>query len=1187
MKSAALLAALVGCLICFVPLWSQQSRGTITGTVTEPSGAVVPDVQVTAVHQATGVKTPARTTSVGQYTISGLPIGVYDLVFEAPGFAKLVQRSVELGVAEVRRVDVTLQLGTLAQAIEVTATVSRLQTDAADVATSLQSSSFVDLPLAIGGGGRTLESLVYKIVPGVVGDTYRSYVVGTQAWSKSSLLDGATVDLEKPGHLGESSVSMEAVQEFKAQTSAISAEFGRTQGAVFNYVMKSGTNEWHGSAYGLLRNEAFNANTFANNALGKRRDRDRKWDYALSGGGPIRLPRVYDGRNRSFFYVAWERYHEDNNVYGAPNVTVPLPEFFDGDFSRLLGARTNFTDALGRAVYQGAIYDPATFQKLPSGRWIGEIFPGNIIPPSRFSRVATKVGDLMKKYYQPVVRGSDGAFALVNNAYRPINNIVQRDQKQFSIKIDHSFSDRHKLSGSFALNNRPRFQVGSGLWNPNEPNGGPLSAAASQYLNSRYVRIAYDWLVRPTVTNNFLVYYNRNKNDMPNSFVNVDGLKELGISGLTMQGYPTLNWNAGPFVKPTNAGNGGYWFTSNGGGGAQNTVSFARAKHFVRIGADWRRNITHYRGSNTTRLDFSPAATSIPFEPFSSSYTGYSVATFMLGIVDGGGIARHTPFGYVFDFSSVFLQDDIKLTSTLTLQLGVRWDYRAPLREKHNILSSWSFDQIDPTSALKGAYVFAGDCSECVGSAYLGRKDWNNVAPRIGFAWRALPRTTLRGAYGIFYQGPGDMSASDLGSAGRFSGTPTYAYGPDPVNGWAGRHKLDDGIPMASIYQPPKRDRSWHINNSAGMLDPEEGFMPYIQRWSFNIQHEISPTLLLDIGYLGVKGTRLYGGGLSRVNQLPTRVLSEYGQRLTRSVTSPEEAAANGVPYPFPGFRGTVAGALRQYPQIRGTGTVLNVGNHLGFSHTQSLQVVLDKRFSSGFNAYVNYTFQKTLANKAAARDFDSDIDSNFPLDYYNLALEKSVMPYDVPHAFKLYGSYELPFGRGRRFLSSAPRWTDVMLGGRSVSAILNYFSGTPFSFVGASSWSGWNGATNRLNIAAGDMVSRAFSKDGFDFNNLKGPSNTYINKSLFSDPAPYTLGTAARYYTQARGFGTMNEDLGLQKNHRIREKYRLQIRAEFLNLLNRSTLGGIVTDFRNQNFGQVTSASGYRSIQLGARLDF
>jgi len=1165
---------------------AQVDRGTFTGIVTDVTGAVIPGVKVTITSTGTGIEYSTTTTSAGQYTVPAVPIGTYDLSFESPGFNRLVQRNVEVGVGEVRRVDVSLEVGAVTESIEVTAEVPRLQTDAPDVATSLQSSAMLDLPLAIGGGGRTMEDLVYKIVPGTSGGTYRSYIVGTQTWSKASLLEGSSVDTVKPGHFGEASVSMEAVQEFKIMTSAVSAEYGRSQGAVFNYVLKSGTNAIHGTGYGLLRNEALNANSFANKARGIKRPRDRKWDYAGSFGGPVYLPKLYNGKNKTFFYFTYERYHEDNLIYGSPNQTLPIPDFYDGNFSRLLGNKLKYTDALGNPVYKGAVYDPSTFYQLDSGDWVGQMFPSNTIPKSRFSQVAQKVNAIMQQYYLPTVTDSSGQIALVNNAYRPAQNCLKRDQWQVSIKADHNIGSYHKLSGSYALNHRPRQDRRSGIWDPREPDGGPLSSGQYQTLEAHFARVAYDWTISPTVMNHAQVFYNRNLNDMPNFHSATDGLAELGIKGPTMEGYPIMNWGGGPFVKLTNPGYGRHWFVSVDAGGIQDTLSFSSGRHFVKIGADWRRNINHYRGNTATQFNFNATSTAIPFEPYSGNYTGYSFASYLLGIVYSGNLQRHTPFGYIFDYASAFIQDDFKVSNKLTLELGLRWDYRAPIREKHDELASWDYDAIDPVSGLKGAYAFAGDCSGCIGSSYFSPKDWNNFAPRLGLAWRVLPKTTIRAAYAIFFQGPGDHGSS-LGTKSRFAWTPTYAYGADPVNPWAGRHNIDDGIPMNEIYQAPEMNPSWHIKNSAGLFDANEGNMPYIQRWNFNIQREITPNFLLDIGYLGVKGTGLYGGALSRVNQLPASVLQQYGKALTNPVTNEAQAAANGVPYPFPGYRGTVAGALREYPQVRGTGTITNVGNHLGFSSTHSFQVVLDKRFSKGFNAYISYTWQKTLANKGAARDFDGAVDKNYPLDYYNLALEKTVMSYDVPHMFKVYGSYELPFGRGRTFLTGAPRPVNAILGGWSVSAVLNYMSGTPLTFTGASHPPGWNGATNRLNIAAGEIVNSGYSKGNFNFADVGASSNTYLNKDMFSDPDPYTLGTAAHYYTQARGFGTISEDIGLQKNFKYGEKYRFQIRAEFLNLFNRHYLGGIVGDFRSDLFGQVTNVSGNRSVQLGVRVDF
>jgi hypothetical protein len=311
--------------------------------------------------------------------------------------------------------------------------------------------------------------------------------------------------------------------------------------------------------------------------------------------------------------------------------------------------------------------------------------------------------------------------------------------------------------------------------------------------------------------------------------------------------------------------------------------------------------------------------------------------------------------------------------------------------------------------------------------------------------------------------------------------------------------------------------------------------------------------------------------------------LQKFGTALLNPVRNAQEAANNGIAYPFAGFSGTVASALRQYPQVVGNSTISNVGAPLGFSNTHMLQVTVDKRFSKGLTAFASYVWSKTLNN---AESGINGVQSS--LDYYNLKLEKAVATYDLPHMFKGYLAYELPVGKGKAVWSNPGRLGNAVFGGWAVSAILNYFSGTPLALSGASSPlpNAWNGGS-RVNAAPGAMEASGFSKNNFNLANTSSPTNTYLNKSVFSDIALLTLGNAAYRYTQLRGFGTINEDVGLQKGYRINEKYRIQIRAEFLNIFNRHQPGGIVTDVKNPLFGQVTSVSGNRSVQVGARLDF
>jgi hypothetical protein len=321
------------------------------------------------------------------------------------------------------------------------------------------------------------------------------------------------------------------------------------------------------------------------------------------------------------------------------------------------------------------------------------------------------------------------------------------------------------------------------------------------------------------------------------------------------------------------------------------------------------------------------------------------------------------------------------------------------------------------------------------------------------------------------------------------------------------------------------------------------------------------------------------------IDQLPVSVLSQYGRALNNAVTSPASAAANGIAYPYAGFQGTVASALRPYPQVQGNQTVNVYGSPLGFSTYNALEIVIDKRFSHGLTTYANYVWSKSLANDTSSMVSDN---GGRPLDYYNLKLEKSVSANDVPHMFKAFVDYQLPFGKGKALLSGGGWVSNMLAGGWSVSSVLNYFSGTPLGFGGSGALSGgWNGAANRANISAGDLKASGFDKAAFQIVNTNLPSNTYLNKSLFSDPAPLTLGNSAFRLTQIRNFGTISEDLGLQKNHTFKEKYRFQLRAEFLDAFNRHQLTGINTTVTSPAFGQVTNVSGFRTVQVGTRFDF
>lgn len=447
-------------------LAAQMNRGAINGTVSDASGAGVPVAKVTIRNTATNAVSRTETSSSGQFTIPGLPNGPYEVTVEAQGFKKFVAANLDLRAAEVLRVDAALEVGAIRQTVEVSGQVTRVSTDAPQVATSLTSASITDLPLSF-SGARSPENFAYKLSPGVAGGSWEGHINGSTTASKEVLLDGASVSTYRAGHFGESSVSQEAVEEFKVQTSGMSAEYGRMQAGVFNFVMKSGGNQAHGSAYGALRNEAFNANTFPNKFRGVPRSMDRKQNFAGS--------------------------------FGAPSRANPLAEFYEGDLSRLLGAAIPQTDALNRPVLKGAIYDPSTFRQVAgSTRWIGEMFPGNIIPKSRFSAISQKVNAIAKAHYLPTVKDATGLVAITNNAVFPITNTPQFDQHQFSIKGDQVVRDRHRISGSYTYVVRPRLLLDAGgMWDTSDHEGGPLSKARRQRIESQLARAAWDYTIMP------------------------------------------------------------------------------------------------------------------------------------------------------------------------------------------------------------------------------------------------------------------------------------------------------------------------------------------------------------------------------------------------------------------------------------------------------------------------------------------------------------------------------------------------------------------------------------------------------------------------------------------------------------------------------------------------------------------
>ena len=1166
------------------PSWGQSNRGTINGTVSDPSGAPIAEAQVMIRQVSTGEAFELTTGKAGEYDRPGLPVGDYEITFTAKGFSRLVRSGITLRVTDVLRVDAALQLGSVAETVEVNETVTRISSDSAEVGTALDNKALVELPLSFGSGGRRPDAFAFQVTPGVSGTAgaNQSHINGSTSYSKEMLVDGASVTVNQAGDTGAAIISPEALQEVKVQTAGLSAEFGRTQGGIFNYVMKSGTNQLHGSAYFGLRNEAFNANTFTNKFRGISRSLDRKMDYAMSGGGPVVLPKLYNGHNKTFWYFTYERYRERSPSLGTTNTSEPIADFYQGDFSRLLGPALSTKDALGNTVLQGAIYNPKTFRQLPNGRWIGDVFPGNRIPVSQFSQIARNLNAIATAHYLPTVTGPDGRVALQNNFYFPTSAQPIWDRYQFAEKGDHIFNERHRIALSVSSHYSPRLLLDSnGLWDPSDTYGGPLSKARKRGETGQIARLIEDWTITPSLLNNVNFSFNHRGNPNAVTQTGTDGAAALGIKNLSTIGYPAIGWGGGPFVTTESPGFIRNSYRSDMSFGLSDTLSASKGRHFLKAGIDIRRLSQNNQTTPNTAINFAARTTAIPNEAFSGTQTGYAFASYLLGIVDNATQSDSVSLGMRRHYVGAFVQDTFKVNRNLTLNYGLRWDYQPPGFEAHDRLSSFNPDKIDPLSGLRGAYDFAGNCTGCTGRSYFGRRDYKDFGPRFGFAWNGPAKIVFRGAYGILYEGDvfnatSTANATPYGKATNVQTGGTYSLDANAVTPWAGIFNWDTGFPT-DRYTGAGYDVSWGDKNRPAMFDPHYGLSPYIQQWNLNIQREIMKHTVLDIGYIGNKGTRLRIGELAVLNQIPASALAQYGTKLNNAIRSEADAKANGIAYPYPGFLGTVASALRPFPQVQGNQTIQDYGAPLGFSTYHALQVTLNREVREGLLIYANYVFSKTLANVDSSLLGDN---TGRPLDYYNLKLEKSVAEGDQPHMFKAYVNYALPF-KGKRF-------TKALVSGWSVISVVNYYSGQPLTFTATTPLSGgWNGATNRANVAAGELKNPAFDFVNFNLANTLSAQNTYLNKAAFSAPAPLTLGTGARRYSQIRGFGTRSEDISIRKMFQLREKTRFQLTAEMLNVFNRHQLGGIVTSVNSTNFGQVTTVTGNRQIQLSGRIDF
>jgi hypothetical protein len=1136
---------------------AQSALGTITGTITDPTGSPVPDVEVIVKATATGLTFRGRTNDTGVYVIPNLPIGQVEITASATGFKQVQRTGINVEVAQRLRVDLALQVGEVSESIQVVAEVPRVQTEDSSLGTVVEQKRISELPL----NGRHVFNLV-KVVAGVVpraastdgfaevsNQTFSQMRFnGGPAYGNQFFLDG--VSNSAAVHNEISVVPMaDAVQEFRVETNALKAEFGQTAGGVVNAVTRSGGNELSGSLYEFFRNDALDSrNAFSTQPdprTGRLKQVLRYNQYGGTFGGPVWLPKVYDGRNRTFFFTGLEQWKWRST--GAPRIgTVATPEQRRGDFSRTFDARGNLIP----------IYDPATTRPNPNGSgFVRDPFPGNIIPSNRFDPLALRVLE-----YMPLPN------ATPTDAFTNANNLVSlvgssSDQTVFTGRLDHRFTEMDNMFFRYSSTRNTLLNRGWGL-------GVADPAARNDQRDNHNSVFAYTKTISATVINDVRLGVTRQY--LPFLHPSFD----QGLPATL--GYPRIiPQDAFPPVQISgllSVGNADF----SGGLRAQNIaqvveqLSLIRGSHSIKAGMDlrqWRLSFIN-RLNPSGNFTFNQALTGDPLQP---AGTGFGLATFLLGEVSGGNLGYRPFFQFRGMPLGTYVQDDWKITPRLTLNLGLRYDVVFGLTELHNRRSNFDPYAINPETGMPGVLTYGGVGD--VPESFINR-DNNNFGPRFGIAWDPFGdgRTAIRAGYSLIYAmiESGAMVPDNANALGFSVDTPFVPAGGGPVRAF----RFSEG--PSALLQPlgsaggPSAFRGQNVR-----AQDRNSKTPYMQQWNVAIQRSLGWGWTVQAAYVGSKGTNLFGGNYD-LNQLDPQYFS-LGLALQ-----------DQVPNPFFGQirTGALSGAtvarsqlLRPFPDYL---TVATWGNANLSSIYHSLQLSAEKRFSNGMSVLASYTKAKLISECFAIGGGNSGdaCVGEYRLGRFNRRLDRSLDQDDISDRFVISGLYEIPIGKGRLLLSNPHPVLGAILGGWQINGIGTFQVGTPLAVRGSNNFTGINYP---------DIVRDP---------TLPGSERTpvrWFDTDAFRNPADFTIGNAPRTLPKTRGPGLQDVSFSLFKTFQFRERVRLEARGELFNALNTVNYNAPNVTFSpnrqgqnvNANFGRITGALDARRAQLGLRLAF
>jgi hypothetical protein len=1226
------IAILLAILVSSTPWTNAQiatTTATLSGVVSDPSGALVPTASVTLVSVEKGISRSMISDDGGRYSFNQLPPSTYVLTIKVKGFETYQQSGIVLNAASTATQNVTLTIGAETQSIAVTADASLLNTDNANVAAELDAKQIVELPLNVRNvyGLVTLNSSVQNTSEGQIllgggGNTtdtadqdisflnFAGGFFGTTAF----LVDGSwDTDTEWGAVIFVPGV--DAVQEMKIQNNSFTAQYGWSTGNVVNVVTKSGTHDFHGSAYEFYTHNSFNAFNYFQGPGTCVSSVDTSVNLCQfsrnqtggTGGGPLYIPGVYKQRNKTFIFGNYE--HFTANTPSPQTFTVPDSNFLAGNFSEQLGTTSVGNDALGRPIYDGQIYDPRSGHAITAGK--ADTYNPTTNPYGT-GLVATQTGFIRNPVpgnilsnitgYTPDVVGAKllSYFPAAQKPGYVGNNLILAAEAptywdEYGIRVDQNFNTN--TTGYFRYSYKEEAKTGTpAAW------GSDPAGQGNQRPNNRWGMWAgLTRIISPTFTMNITSGLQIWHETSTNQSVGFNPTT-LGLPAYVNQVdpiFPTVNFSGGGLaisqLGPTTANSNGV--TNHGPIGTVNADFIkTKGKNTISFGFMGVEEIFSQHDFFSNQLSFAGSFSSGPNTAGGTpgvSFTGNGVAEALLGVLDSPTTVGTPTIPYESNhLLGEYVQDDWKAAPNLTLNLGIRYEIQTPYTARGNTGSIFNPNALNPLSyaagiPLQGALQFLSP-----GNRDFYNTNYHNIAPRIGFSYQAIPKAVLHGGYGIFYTESLTSSGSD--DADGFTASTSLnrslngGVTPNPnvstSNPWGGQYAQITGNANGSFQQDG--------NGVGGTFQSRPS--PYVQQWLLGVQYAFTPNDSLDVNYIGNRGVRMVGNW--NYNQLNPKYDFEADGVTPNTAFLQANAPFNPMAAPLQALEksGTIAPSacnidsatslpneqlLVAYPQYCG---VSQTDAPNGQSLYNALQVTYNHRISKGLTALVSYTYSKFIDNVEGNQSWSYNGAANWgaTANYFNIAGEKSVDAGDIPQALVASYVYQLPIGRGKALGSGMSRVADAIVGGWELSGIATFKGGIPLSVFG-NQWNSYGGDP-RPNYVSGVNPKPSHQKIS------NSVANSWANAAAFAY-APYgSFGNTPRYMSQLRGPHFTNWDSALEKNWSFGERMRAQFRFETFNSLNHPNFyapsPGNMSLYSPAIFGEITQAFPGRIVQLAGK---